>query len=100
VDCQDAKTELSPYLDGELPLEDAAGIAAHLAQCERCRLLLEELRLVGAALRVELAKRRVSSFDVRGKVRAALAMLPALRAGRSRRVWHRRSRTWLRTRAR
>jgi anti-sigma factor RsiW len=105
VDCQDTKTGLSPYLDGELPREDAAAITVHLAQCEGCRCLLEELRLVGTALRAQLAKRRAFSTDVRGKVRAALAQLPAKctpRAGawRSRRMWRRLGRTLLRSRAR
>jgi anti-sigma factor RsiW len=105
VDCQNAKTGLSPYLDGELPREDAAAIAAHLTQCERCRLLLEELRLVGTTLRAQLATHRVPSFGVRSKVRAALALLPAPRAPRasawrSRRIWRRLGRTWLRARAR
>ena len=105
MDCQDSKTGLSPYLDGELPRDDAAAIAAHLAQCEGCRLLLEELRLVGAALRAPPAQRGVSSIDVRGKVRAALAQLPSkctprAAAWRSRWLWRRVSRTLLRARAR
>ena len=104
MDCQDSKTRLSPYLDGELPHDDATAIAAHLAQCEGCRLLLEELRLVGTALRAQLAKRRVSSFDVRGKVRTALQLpakcAPRAGAWRSRRMWRRLSRTLLRARAR
>lgn len=105
MDCQDAKTGLSPYLDSELPREDAATLAAHLAQCERCRLVLEELRLVGTALRAQPAQHRGVSTDVRGRVRAALARLPAkctprASAWRSRWMWRRLSRTLLRARAR
>ena len=105
MDCQDAKTGLSPHLDGELPRDDAAAITEHLAQCEGCRLLLEELRLVGAALRAQLAKRGVPSFDVRGKVSAALVQLPAkcaphAGAWRSRWMWRRLGRAKLRARAR
>jgi len=105
VDCQDTKTGLSPYLDGELPREDAAAIGAHLAQCEGCRLLLDELRLVGAALRSQLIKRPILSTGVRGKVRAALAQFPGRctpRRGvwRTRWMWRRLSRTLARTRAR
>jgi anti-sigma factor (TIGR02949 family) len=36
VSCQEVITELWDYLDGELPAERAAAIAAHLAECARC----------------------------------------------------------------
>jgi len=35
---------LSAYLDNELSAEDQQRIKAHLADCEQCRLLLEDLR--------------------------------------------------------
>src|SRR5581483_8412339 len=36
VSCHDVITELWDYLDGELPVERAALIADHLAECARC----------------------------------------------------------------
>jgi anti-sigma factor (TIGR02949 family) len=36
ISCQDVITELWDYLDGELPVERAAAIADHLAECARC----------------------------------------------------------------
>jgi putative oxidoreductase len=36
ISCQEVITELWDYLDGELPLERAALIADHLAECARC----------------------------------------------------------------
>ncbi len=36
ISCQEVITELWDYLDGELPVERAAAIADHLAECARC----------------------------------------------------------------
>ena len=36
ISCQEGITELWDYLDGELPVERAALIADHLAECARC----------------------------------------------------------------
>jgi anti-sigma factor (TIGR02949 family) len=36
ISCQEVITELWDYLDGELPIERAALIADHLAECARC----------------------------------------------------------------
>lgn len=36
ISCQEVITELWDYLDGELPVERAARIAEHLAECARC----------------------------------------------------------------
>lgn len=36
ISCQDVITQLWDYLDGELPVERAAQIADHLAECARC----------------------------------------------------------------
>jgi len=72
MDCQEAKIALSPYLDGELPDDAAAGVAAHLRACIACRQGFEELRLVGTLIRAQLASRYAPSPDLRGKVLAAL----------------------------
>jgi len=72
MDCQDVKPALSPYIDGELPREDAAGITAHLAGCVACRRSLEELHLISATLHALLATRRAPSPVLRARVMAAL----------------------------
>jgi anti-sigma factor RsiW len=43
--------ELMLYVDGELPPEDAKGVAAYLAENAEARLKLESLRQVGEAVR-------------------------------------------------
>lgn len=40
------KQEVMAYLDGELPVERAAAVAAHLQQCAECRSVAEDLRAV------------------------------------------------------
>ena len=44
---------LGPYLDGELPDEEAEMVAAHVVSCAACSRQLEELRGLGAVLRME-----------------------------------------------
>jgi len=44
------KQEVMAYLDGELPAERAAAVAAHLEQCTRCRSAAEDFRFVGRQL--------------------------------------------------
>ncbi len=80
MDCQEAKTGLSPYLDGELPPDDAAGITGHLTGCAACRRSFEELRLVSTAIRTQLAICYAPSPDLRAKVLAALDDVPPTRA--------------------
>lgn len=44
---------LSAYLDGALPVGERLEVEAHLEGCERCRLLLDDLRTISADLRAE-----------------------------------------------
>jgi anti-sigma factor RsiW len=76
MDCQETKLALSPYLDGELPHDAAASVAAHLRVCIACRHGFEELRLVGTLIRTQLASPYAPSPDLRGKVLAALDDVP------------------------
>jgi anti-sigma factor RsiW len=99
MDCQEAKTGLSPYLDGELPSADAARIASHLIGCDECRRSLEELRMVGTLIRTQLAIRDTRTVDLAAEVMAAVADLPPMRptlrgALRRRLMWRRLRRFW------
>jgi predicted anti-sigma-YlaC factor YlaD len=103
MDCQEAKTGLSPYLDGELPRDDAAGIASHLTGCDECRRWLEELRLVGTLIRAQVATRDTPEVDLLATVMAAIAHLPPTRPAQRvalhrRLMWRRLRRVWPGTR--
>ena len=43
--------EIMAYLDGELPVEQAARVAAHLGQCPDCQSLADDLQQVIKRLR-------------------------------------------------
>lgn len=42
--CDDIESKLTPYVDGELPEADRAGIATHLGTCPRCEARVEAER--------------------------------------------------------
>src|SRR5215471_858141 len=57
------KQEVMAYLDGELPVERAATVAAHFDQCAACRSIAEDLRVVSRQLldwQVESSPARLS----------------------------------------
>ncbi len=99
MDCREAKTGLSPYLDGELPRDAAAGIASHLTGCDECRRSFDELRLVSTVIRTQLAIRSTPRTPLLAKVMAAIADLPPTRfrqrgALHRRLMWRRLRRGW------
>lgn len=49
--CQQCREQLSDYLEGDLPAELQAQVAAHLDGCAECARVFEELRTVVAAVR-------------------------------------------------
>jgi anti-sigma factor RsiW len=44
ITCREVVELLSSYLDGELPASPRARVEAHLAACEGCSMVLDELR--------------------------------------------------------
>ena len=57
-DCSKYTEKLSAYMDGLLPPDEMAGVAAHLDTCESCSLLLEKMRRVD-----EMAEHVMPEFD-------------------------------------
>jgi predicted anti-sigma-YlaC factor YlaD len=89
MDCHDAKIALSPYFDRELPRAEAASIAAHLTVCDSCRHRFEQLCLVSAVIRTQLAGRDMPSPDLCAKVVAALDDVPPMPVAQRAIVWTR-----------
>src|SRR5829696_377461 len=60
MDCEEAANLICARIDGELPVEDASGVAleAHLAECAGCRATAEAMQLQDAALVRAFAPRR------------------------------------------
>lgn len=50
--CQGARDMLEPFVDGELPVSEQVALEAHLRWCDTCRARVEDLRLIGSALRL------------------------------------------------
>ena len=51
MDCQRNHELLSPFVDGELPLDLARPMMAHMVGCARCRAEAEALRSLGVVVR-------------------------------------------------
>lgn len=62
MSCQDLVRRLSDYIDGTLTPEDRAEVEAHLAECDKCHLVLDTtqctIRLYRAAESPGLDARR------------------------------------------
>ncbi|MBI2186179.1 MAG: zf-HC2 domain-containing protein [Acidobacteria bacterium] len=50
--CHAAREMLESFVDAELPVDAQVALDAHLRWCETCRARVDDLRLIGAALRV------------------------------------------------
>ena len=64
--CKTYQTELSAYLDGELPAARAARLEAHLRVCPHCQGELQELSGISRYIRAASQEARLSQhFDQR-----------------------------------
>jgi len=61
--CHAARRMLESFVDAELPVDDQIALDAHLRWCDTCRARVEDLRLIGAALRVGPARQTVTVAD-------------------------------------
>lgn len=55
VGCERARTLLDGLLDGELSMADQLAVESHLRWCDTCALRVEDMRTIGASLRVRAA---------------------------------------------
>lgn len=68
--CEDVQNELSPYLDGALPIEQQKAIGSHLEACRRCAAHLDDYRRIGRTLREKVIERAPAGLQER--IRAEL----------------------------
>lgn len=57
VGCDRARTLLEGLIDGELSMADQLAVESHLRWCDTCALRVEDMRTIGASLRVNSASR-------------------------------------------
>ena len=56
--CEHARELLEGFVDGELPMADQVAVESHLRWCRTCAARVEDMRLIGASMRLALACRR------------------------------------------
>lgn len=82
--CTSARRRLQAYHDGELAVSDQIAVAAHLDWCRSCAQSYDDLRAIGAALRLAQPGRRVfESAEVEQQVHVAAAVVNRLKAERN-----------------
>ena len=63
VGCDHARTLLEGLVDGELSMPEQLAVESHLRWCDTCARRVEDMRIIGASLRVNSAVRPVSDAD-------------------------------------
>ena len=78
VGCEHARELLDAFLDGELPLSDQVAVESHLRWCRTCMLRVEDMRLIGASLRLGSPLQRAG--DDESQTLAVIAASTLMRA--------------------
>jgi hypothetical protein len=80
--CDAAREMLQPFVDRELPVAEQVELEAHLRWCETCTARVEDLRVIGAALRIGAAVPPVHSEDAGAMASIQSEVLTRIRAER------------------
>jgi len=80
--CDAAREMLQPFVDRELPLVEQVELEAHLRWCDSCAARVEDLQLIGAALRLGAAAPPVHSEDACAMASIQSEVLTRIRAER------------------
>src|SRR5690606_37398447 len=82
VGCDHARELLEAFVDGELPLSDQVAVESHLRWCRTCMLRVEDMRLIGASLRLGSPVQRFGGDDTQALAAIAAGTLMRARAER------------------
>jgi hypothetical protein len=80
--CHAAREMLQPFVDLELSMEKQVELEAHLRWCDICTARVEDMRLIGAALRVSAAAPPVHPEDAGAMASIQSEVLTRIRAER------------------
>src|SRR5918996_370382 len=80
--CDAAREMLQPFVDLELAMEEQVELEGHLRWCDVCTARVEDLRLIGAALRVSAAAPPVHPEDASAMASIQSEVLTRIRAER------------------
>jgi len=81
VGCEHARELLEGFLDGELSVDDQIGVESHLRWCRTCAAHVDDLRLLGAAVR-SVPGTAVTSDDAQALASVQAGVLGRVRAER------------------
>ena len=78
--CEDARELLEGFVDGELVMADQVALESHLRWCRPCAARVEDMRLIGASLRVAVPS--LAPDDTRALAAIPSGVLTRIRAER------------------
>jgi hypothetical protein len=81
--CHAARRMIEAFVDAELPVDAQVALDAHLRWCETCRARVEDLNLIGTALRVGPAPSTVTAVDDAALAAVQSRVLARVQAERS-----------------
>jgi hypothetical protein len=81
--CEHARELLDAFLDDELPVSDQVAVESHLRWCRTCSLRVEDMRLIGASLRLGSPVKRAGGDDTQALSAIAAGTLARVRAERA-----------------
>ena len=83
IGCEHARELLDAFLDDELPVADQVAVESHLRWCRTCSLRVEDMRLIGASLRLGSPAQRAGGDDSQALAAMAAGALARVRAERA-----------------
>jgi Putative zinc-finger len=82
IGCESAREMLEAFVDGELAVDDQVAVESHLRWCRICTARVEDLSLIGAALRGGPATVRPQADDPQALAAIQAGVLTRIRAER------------------
>ena len=80
--CESAREMLQTFVDGELPMTDQVALESHLRWCTTCGARVEDLRIIGAALRLGSGEPAADAVESGALVAIQAEVLARVRAER------------------
>ena len=82
VGCDAAHPMLQPFVDGELPMAEQVALESHLRWCRTCGARVEDLRIIGASLRLGSPIPGKAEVDARALAAISAEVLTRIRTER------------------
>ncbi len=83
IGCEHARELLDAFLDDELSVCDQVAVESHLRWCRTCSLRVEDMRVIGASLRLGSPAQRAGGDDSHALAAMAAGALARVRAERA-----------------